>query len=123
MRVSRSEITSISSAQWRDAPADLREPRVVGRMGNSPEVGHPWFESTRFSHSQDAHCRACGTPMRKLAVIAPRYPTLLERILMGITCIGFCQGNTPENVHNCHRFCIANKQSLPSRDETKQLAP
>lgn len=60
--------------------------------------------------------------MRKLAVIAPRYPTLLERILFGIICIGFCDGNKPEHVQDCHRSCGANKLQLTAPIH-KQLPP
>ncbi len=41
----------------------------------------------------------------KLALIIYRAPTLLERLLLGIKCYGFCQGDTPEGIANCHRFC------------------
>lgn len=59
--------------------------------------------------------------MRKLAVIAPRYPSLLERVLLGIICIGFCDGNKPEYVQACHRACVT-RRFLNGR-ASKQLTP
>jgi len=34
-----------------------------------------------------------------------RYPTFLERLLLGISCIGFCDGNNPEYIPHCHATC------------------
>ena len=34
-----------------------------------------------------------------------RFPTLLERLLLDITCIGFCDGNKPEYIDSCLKIC------------------
>lgn len=59
--------------------------------------------------------------MRKLVVIAPRYPTLLERLLLGIVCVGHCAGNLPENIASCHRSCLPKR--LLNGNAIKQLPP
>lgn len=60
--------------------------------------------------------------MVKLALFQPhRSLTLLERLLLGITCIGFCAGATPEGIADCHRFCLPKRQFALGK-EIKQLS-
>lgn len=45
---------------------------------------------------------------RNLPVIALRTPTLIERLLFGITCVGFCTDPTNhEQLMHCKQLCGA----------------
>ena len=38
-------------------------------------------------------------------LITMRRPSFLERLLLGITCMGFCIDNGQENIEHCRKFC------------------
>lgn len=35
-----------------------------------------------------------------------RFPSLIERFLLNITCIGFCEGNDLTYLHACKQNCL-----------------
>lgn len=55
---------------------------------------------------------------KKGEIVNGRYPTFLEKLLLGIDCIGFCAGNKPEHVADCHMFCFKIKpEPLPGKSK------
>ncbi len=58
-----------------------------------------------------------------LEVVGARCPTYLERLLLGITCIGFCAVETPETVDACRRSCGQELFKKLGRVEMHQLPP
>jgi len=56
-----------------------------------------------------------------LVVDAPRYPTVVERLLFGIVCTGFCATNSPEGIESCHKACILPCRALRSRKYEQRL--
>lgn len=55
-----------------------------------------------------------------LPIIQNRFPSILERFLLGIICIGFCDGNSPLYIDSCMQCCIKplyqNKNLPPKRN-------